>query len=722
MSPLAFGLQRVTHRGDHMIDKTTTRQSADRSRLEPVATLPAENDPEFLAAQSNADVRTARRSRVASFVLVLVLLGIALFAIWSSHSTSSAARSADLASKLSDYYDQADRAVTAEESLERKYRLEPGPGVRAEYDAAAADLVSALDLVVRNGDDGDRELASRVNAEHQDYRLSISRLFDAVDRGDTALALKIDANEVDPKFIAIAETVHAADSSHHESSLSQLTQLRDLEKLQGWLTPWVFLLGLLLALATASVTRGHRRLLDVERRRALHRSLHDALTGLPNRTLLFERFTRALSAAQHTGTTAGLLLIDMDRFKEINDTFGHHYGDELLRQVGARLRSVLTEGDTIARLGGDEFAVLLPDVTDIRAATEVGARLRDALETPFLIDGVALDVEASVGAVLSGEHGTDPTTLLQRADVAMYVAKARNLGVFAYDPDADGHSPAKLALLGDLRRALTSNQLVLDYQPKISLGDGEVIGAEALVRWRHPERGFVFPDGFIPLAEHTGLIGPLTSHVLDSALAQARTWMDHGRPLPVSVNLSARSLLDDRLPQHVADLLARHRVPAEMLELEITESALMAEPARAKRLLQALALMGVRLSIDDFGAGYTSLGQLKDLPVTEIKIDKSFIMNITKQPSDALIARSVIDLGHSLGLTVLAEGVETAETLSHLMTIDCDVAQGYYFCRPVPAAAFDAWRASYSAGTTVSRGEELCPADDPAEGLGGIPT
>ncbi|WAH97232.1 putative bifunctional diguanylate cyclase/phosphodiesterase [Arthrobacter sp. MMS18-M83] len=704
-----------------MIDKIATRKPADRSHPESAETQTAENDPEFLAVQSNADVRTARRSRVASLVLVLVLLGVALFAVWSSQSTSSAARSADVASKLSDYYDQADRAVSAEESLERKYRLEPGPGVRAEYDAASADLMNALDLVARNGDQGDREQASRVNAAHHDYRSSISRLFDAVDKGDTPLALKIDSNEVDPKFFAIAEAVHSADVSHHEASLSQLTQLRHLEELQGWLTPWVFLLGLLLALATASVTRGHRRLLDAERRRALHRSLHDALTGLPNRTLLFERCRQALSAAQHAGTTAGLLLIDMDRFKEINDTFGHHYGDELLKQVGARLRSVLTGGDTIARLGGDEFAVLLPDVTDVLAATDVGARLRDALETPFLIDGVALDVEASVGVVLSGEHGTDPTTLLQRADVAMYVAKAQNLGVFAYDADADGHSPAKLALLGDLRRALTANQLVLDYQPKISLGDGEIIGAEALVRWQHPERGLIFPDGFIPLAEHTGLIGPLTGHVLDSALAQARAWMDDGRPLPLSVNLSARSLLDDSLPEHVADLLALHRVPAEMLELEITESALMAEPARAQRLLETLALMGVRLSIDDFGAGYTSLGQLKNLPVTEIKIDKSFILNMTTQPSDALIVRSVIDLGHSLGLTVLAEGVETAEILSHLMTFDCDVAQGHYFSRPVPAAAFDAWRASYSAGTTVSR-EELWPADEPVDGMGGIPT
>ncbi|XTR52176.1 putative bifunctional diguanylate cyclase/phosphodiesterase [Pseudarthrobacter sp. So.54] len=688
-----------------MIDQTPARQPSDQCGPVPAPVRPAGIDTEITAAQSGADARTAVRGRVATVVLVLVLLGVSIFAVWSSQATSSAARSADEASTLSDYYDQADRAVAAAESLERKYRLEPGPGVRAKYDAAAADLVKALDLVKENGDQADRETEFRLDAAHESYLGSIGRMFDAVDRGDTPAALKIDSEEVDPKFDAIAETVHAAAQSRHENSVAHLAQLRELEDLTGWLTPWVFVLGLLMAAAMAAVTRGHRRLLDAERRRALHDSLHDALTGLPNRTLLFERCRQELSAAERGGTTIGLLLIDLDRFKEINDTFGHLYGDELLKQVGTRLRLVLNVTHTIARLGGDEFAVLLPGVTDVGAATDIGAKLRDALEAPFLIDGVALDVEASIGVVLSGEHGTDPTLLLQRADVAMYVAKAQDLGVFAYDPDADGHSPAKLALLGELRRALTGDQLVLHYQPKVSLDSGEIVGAEALVRWQHPDRGLIFPDAFIPLAEHTGLIGPLTSQVLDTALAQARVWMDDGQPLTMSVNLSARSLLDDALPGHVAGLLALHGVPAGLLELEITESALMADPARAQRLLEALAAMGVRLSIDDFGAGYTSLGQLKDLPVTEIKIDKSFIINMGTEPSDGLIAHSIIDLGHSLGLTVLAEGVESAETLRQLRRFDCDNVQGYYICRPVPAAVFDAWRVSYLT-STMFRPEE----------------
>jgi diguanylate cyclase (GGDEF)-like protein len=440
--------------------------------------------------------------------------------------------------------------------------------------------------------------------------------------------------------------------------------------------------------------------LEVQRQ-VEHRALHDTLTGLPNRALLADRFAQSLHAGDRDGTNTGLLLIDLDRFKEINDTFGHHYGDALLTQVGPRLTAVLREVDTIARLGGDEFAVLLPGVADVEAVHGVALALQAALGAPFQVHGVDLDVEASIGVVMSGEHGTDPTLLLQRADVAMYVAKTQNLRVFTYDPTVDGHSPAKLALLGDLRRALHHDELVLHYQPKISLSTGDVVGAEALVRWQHPERGLLFPDAFIPLAEHTGLIGPLTSQVLSAALAQARAWADAGRPLTVSVNLSARSLLDDGLPGEVAGLLAAHGVPAGLLELEVTETAIMTEPARAQRLLEQLAALGVGLSLDDFGAGYTSLSQLKDLPFTELKIDKSFVLTMAADRSNAVIVSSVVDLGHNLGLTLVAEGVETAQVLETLTGYGCDVAQGYHLSRPIPAAAFDEWRATRATPAAV---------------------
>ena len=650
------------------------------------------------------DGRNERRNRIAGIGLVLLLLGVSAFAVWSSTTTSRAAERATSANELSDAYDRAATAVSSEESLERKYRLEPGPGVRAHYDAAARALVSALETVRRDGNAVDRARVDSVLTGHRDYLRSIGRMFAAVEAGNTSLVLKIDSGEVDPSFGAIEKTVDAAAREHGRVAQAELAHLGRLQMLTSRLTPILFLGGLLLAALLASVTRGHRRQLDIERTRAMHDSLHDALTGLPNRLLLADRFDQALLGSKRSGDATGLLLVDLDRFKEVNDTFGHHHGDGLLTQIGPRLRSVLRETDTIARLGGDEFAVLLPDVTDLAAAVEIARKLLLALAAPFTVEGVALDIEASIGVVLSGEHGDDPTTLLQRADIAMYAAKAQNLGVCVYDADLNGHSPAKLALLGELRRALELDELLLHYQPKVSISTGEVVGAEALVRWQHPDRGLVFPDAFIPVAEHTGLIKPLTTYVLKAALAQAKTWLDAGRPLMVSVNLSARNLLDEGLPHEVAGLLASTGVPAELLELEVTESAIMTEPVRAQRLLEALAALGVRLSIDDFGAGYTSLGQLKHLPITELKIDKSFVMTMTEDTSNSLIVHSVVDLGHNLGLTIVAEGVESAAALTVLGKYDCDIAQGYHLSRPIPIAAFDSWyaaRRAALAGLTI---------------------
>jgi diguanylate cyclase (GGDEF)-like protein len=638
-----------------------------------------------------SDERLARRSRIASGALLLVLLTVSVFAVWSSQAISNAASHAFAASDLSDHYAQAANAVGTEESLNRKYRLEPGPAIRTLDNAAAADLVAALGHVRHDGGAGDRVFVDRVLAQQRDYLVVMDRMFAAVDRGEAATVLLVDHGEVDPLFGRIQQAVAGAAGAQHQIALAQLAYLLRLETLNRKLTPVVFLVGLALAALLVSITRGHRRLLDVERARAVHDSLHDALTGLPNRTLLTDRFEQALRADARMGTSTGLLLIDLDRFKEINDTFGHHYGDELLTKVGNRLSGVVRNADTVARLGGDEFAILLPDVGNLDNATAVAATLRAALETPFRVEGVDLDVEASVGVVLSGKHGRDTTTLLQRADIAMYVAKAQNFGVFAYEPDADGHTPTKLALLGDLRRALERGELILHYQPKLNISTGDVVGVEALVRWQHPERGLVFPDEFIPLAEHTGLIGPLTHHILDVALAQARTWSDAGRPITVSVNLSVRNLLDAGIPGQVAALLDTHGVAPELLNLEVTESAIMTEPARAQRLLEQLSTLGIRISIDDFGAGYTSLGQLKNLPVSELKIDRSYVMTMTEDPSNALIVQSVVDLGHNLGFTLVAEGVETEQILTALAGLGCDVAQGYHLSRPVTAAAFDTW-------------------------------
>jgi diguanylate cyclase (GGDEF)-like protein len=430
-----------------------------------------------------------------------------------------------------------------------------------------------------------------------------------------------------------------------------------------------------------------------------HQALHDALTDLPNRTLFHDRVHQALASARREHVPAAVMIMDLDRFKEVNDTLGHASGDELLKQVGIRLRESLRESDTVARLGGDEFGVLLPKVLDSAAAVAVARKLRTTLEEPFTIHGLALQMEASIGIALYPDHGTSVQSLLQRADVAMYVAKEHPAGCEVYSRERDAYSPDRLTLLTELRRAIDRGQLVLHYQPKVDLRTGEIHGVEALVRWKHPERGMVPPDEFIPPAQKTGVIGPLTMFVLDEALRQCRNWALQGLHLCVAVNLSTRNLLDVHLPDTVGELLSRWEVPPRLLELEITESTILADPVRAMQILSRLDEMGVRLAIDDFGTGYSSLAYLKRLPVDELKIDKSFILGMEDSENDAVIVRSTIDLGRNLGLQVVAEGVETSTAWNRLASLGCDIAQGYYLSRPAPAAELTEWiRARVEAG------------------------
>jgi diguanylate cyclase (GGDEF)-like protein len=430
-----------------------------------------------------------------------------------------------------------------------------------------------------------------------------------------------------------------------------------------------------------------------------HQALHDALTDLPNRTLFHDRVGQAIATARREHIPVAVMIMDLDRFKEVNDTLGHASGDELLKQAGVRLRAALRDSDTVARLGGDEFGVLLPRVVDSAAAVSVARKLRKALEEPFTIHGLALQIEASVGIALYPEHGDDVHSLLQRADVAMYVAKEHPGGCEIYAKERDEYSPDRLTLLTELRRAIDTGELVLHYQPKADLRTSEVNGVEALVRWSHPVRGLIRPDEFIPIAQKTGVIVPLTFFVLNEALRQCRTWKLEGLNLCVGVNLSARNLLDVHLPDTVGELLAKWEVPPSLLELEITESTILADPIRAMHVLSRLSGMGVRLAIDDFGTGYSSLAYLKRLPVDELKIDKSFVQGMEEDENDAVIVRSTIDLGRNLGLRVVAEGVETAEAWRQLAALGCDVAQGYYLSRPVPAAELAAWlRAARESG------------------------
>jgi diguanylate cyclase (GGDEF)-like protein len=423
-----------------------------------------------------------------------------------------------------------------------------------------------------------------------------------------------------------------------------------------------------------------------------HLALHDSLTNLPNRALLHERLRQAILAARRNDQTLALLVMDMDRFKEVNDTLGHYYGDVLLRQVGERLRDGLRASDTVARLGGDEFAVLLPGA-DLEGAHWAADKLLNILEHPFELEGQLLDVRVSIGIALYPDHGADAETLLRRADVAMYVAKRGGTGYAMYTTDQDPYNPTRLSLIGDLRRAIEQETLVLHYQPKLSYRTGQITGVEALVRWPHPLHGLLPPDQFIPLAEHMGLIKQLSHCVLNLALRQCRAWHDAGLVLPVAVNLSLRDLHDARLPEQIGQLLETWALPPALLHVEITEDAAMADPARTLGVLTWLRGLGVHLAIDDFGTGQSSLAQLKRLPVDQLKIDKSFVREMTVSDNDAVIVRSIIDLGHNLGLTVVAEGVEDAATAALLTALGCDEGQGFYLSRAVPAEALVQWLA-----------------------------
>jgi diguanylate cyclase (GGDEF)-like protein/PAS domain S-box-containing protein len=421
-----------------------------------------------------------------------------------------------------------------------------------------------------------------------------------------------------------------------------------------------------------------------------HQATHDALTQLPNRYLLHERMQQALGEARDAGRPLAFLLQDLDRFKEINDTLGHHTGDGLLRMIAGRLELPLRPGDTIARLGGDEFAVLLPD-THIDGARQIAGELIQALRQPFRVDGLSLQVDTSIGIALFPDHGTDAAELTQRADVTMYVAKRTRAGVCVYDPYQDFSSVRQLSLTAELRRAIDERALTVHYQPKVAADTGSTIGVEALLRWEHPELGFIAPDEFIGLAEHTGLIEPLTRFVLETALMQAAGWHRQGTRLDVSVNVSARNLLDEELPRVLSELLHTALVPPARLTLEITESVIMEDPTRALEVLIELHRLGVGISIDDFGTGYSSLGYLRKLPANEVKIDKSFVIDMDRNPDDATIVRSIVDLAHNLNLRVVAEGVERQEVWDKLRELGCDVGQGYLFSRPVPARELLGW-------------------------------
>lgn len=441
-----------------------------------------------------------------------------------------------------------------------------------------------------------------------------------------------------------------------------------------------------------------RELRQAERRRQhknaeekiRYMAYYDSLTRLPNRHLLMDRVQQAVLYGNRNKTTVALMVIDLNRFKEINDTLGHHRGDIVLQQVGERLQQTLRKSDTVAYLGGDEFAVLLqpgnPGTTIL-----VAEKILKSLQPPLIIGDLPITIEASIGIAYYPDHGKSVESLLQHADVAMYLAKETGVGYSIYSAEQDQHTPRRLLLMTELRKAIEQDQLFLQYQPKVQLQTGRTVGAEALVRWQHPDYGLIPPDQFIGLAEKTELIKPLTRWVLEKVQHEFTALWNDGVKMPVSVNLSTRNLHDPILPEQFSEILRSSGTSPEYIELEITESAIMIDPLRAREAMDILKTMGIRFAIDDYGTGYASLAYLKNLPVDEIKIDKYFVMNMTQDTTDAVIIRSTIDMAHNLGLTVIAEGVEDQGTWDSRMALGCDAAQGYFMSPPLSAPEFMNW-------------------------------
>ena len=646
---------------------------------------------------------SSRLGRIAWSGVVLTILaiglGIALGAASIRHSTKVVAASTALAGAYTD----ADETMSAMMALERQYRLDPGPVLRDRYAEQRTTLETAFAAIEHRGAATDRALVYKLRVSFRYYDQAVLRMFDAVDAGNLSLTRSIETYEVGPAYDEIDAMIDAAADEHAASTEAALVDLARIETVIH-IANWIgFGIGMILVTSVALLMRRHQRELVRHAEESKRQATHDGLTGLPNRFLFTDRLGQELAAGRRTGAEVAVMLLDVDRFKEVNDTLGPRYGDELLRGVATRLSGLLREQDTVARLSGDEFAVLLRDAGP-DAGRALADRVLQRMHESFALGEVTVDIEVSVGLAMPSGQAATAEDVMRCADLALYHAKNDKTGVAIYEPTMVVNQPAGLPLLGDLRRALDrADELVLHYQPKIGLASGDVCGMEALVRWKHPTRGLVPPAEFIPIAENTGIINRLTIHVLSLALAQARIWLDEGNEFPVAVNLSPRCLLDLTMLDRIRRLLTEHRVPARMLRLEVTETAVMTNPALAMKTLKDLHQLGVRLSIDDYGTGYSSMAYLSRLPVDELKIDRSFVSNMADSGNDAVLVSSAVDLGHNLGLTVVAEGVENADQVMALRDMGCDIGQGYHFARPMPPDQLAEWLRSTERATATPR-------------------
>jgi diguanylate cyclase (GGDEF)-like protein len=628
-------------------------------------------------------------SRRASIGLGLILLMLAGIAIVGSRSLRASNVTAGRTVALADLFQDARYYASVEDAELSAYRLGRQPETLVAYEQATDSLDGTLQAIAGRDLGGDTGQINGLAAEHGRYEVRADQVIALLASGQEVRAAALQAAQVDPVVDQMRTNLGVLEEAHHRQSVAELNSV---DRVAAWLalgTPTALVIALILLGTLAMLNRTHRRVLR-------NQTMHDALTGLPNRLLFADRSAIALALAARSGAEPVVMVVDLDRFKEVNDTLGHQYGDLLLVQVAARLAQGLRPGDTVARLGSDEFAILLVE-GGAQAGLEVAQRILKRLEPPFDLDGFTASIEASIGIAVSSLDLTaaEPVDaaelVLRHADMAMFEAKAKRCGFVQFTAESDIRWPSRLGLLGELREALDHDQLVLHYQPKVAADTGDLVGIEALVRWNHPTRGVLPPGEFIGLAENTTLIQRLTTVVIDKALAFSCDQLRNGHRLPVAVNVSARSLLDLGFPGAVLAQLTAAGLPAELLCLEITESTIMADPAKALSILRALDAMGVQLSVDDFGTGYSSMSYLKLLPVHELKIDRSFVAHMTTDHHDEVLVESAIALGHNLGLSVVAEGVEDEPTFDALKALGVDVIQGYYLGRPMPGEKLCQW-------------------------------
>jgi diguanylate cyclase (GGDEF)-like protein len=623
-------------------------------------------------------------ARTTTAVLALGLFILASLALISTATTERATARVSAVTATGDAWGHLFDHINLEEDLMHAYLAVLDDGNRQSFAQTIGGAEPILESLKQAPDANQRQVALVAQA-YQSYVVTLHAILDAAQVPTTLEARTLQGETA---AATVRQLVSASEASERRATVTFNESVeRSSRGLRVAATIAFSACAVLLGLCWAVLVGYQRR---VERQAAAneHGATHDVLTGLANRTMLSDRIGPAISSEQGDGV--GLLLIDLDGFKDVNDTLGHNFGDSVLQMVAARLAASVRDGDTVARLGGDEFAVLLPGISSVEEAVALARRLLAALLEPIKLDEYTLEVGSSIGVSMYPIDCDNPDQLLQHADIAMYTAKRDRLGVAAYEQSQNSYHPKQLTLLAELRKALTGDEIMLHYQPKVNTSTGCIVGVEALIRWQHPIRGLLGAMEFVPLAEQSGLIDQLTFRVLRDAIEQCQSWQRAGLELPVAINVSARNLTDPDFVEKVRALLRDSQILPSMLTFEITETAVINDHEQALSVLHEIRAMGLGLSIDDFGTGYSSMVYLQEMPITELKIDRCFVSQIDTEANKAIV-HAVLDLARHLQLKVVAEGVEDQRTRDELSALGCAVSQGYLFGKPVPAADLVAW-------------------------------